>query len=145
MTSLERIYLLLADLLLVVHVGFVAFVVGGLVAIWLGHWRRWAFVRSFWFRMAHLMAIGVVTAESVFGVICPLTTWEDRLRLLAGGEHRYVGSFVQHWLHRLLYLELPEHVFKAAYVGFLLLVLFTCWAVPPRWPQRPHPANSGRS
>lgn len=74
MTPLQRPHLGLADLVLVVHASFVAFVIVGLLLIWIGHIRRWAFVRSFWFRVAHLAAIGVVAAESMSGFVCPLTT-----------------------------------------------------------------------
>jgi hypothetical protein len=136
MTPLQRFYLGLADLVLVVHASFVAFVIVGLLLIWIGHIRRWAFVRSLWFRVAHLAAIGVVAAESLSGFVCPLTNWEDRLRLLAGGEQRYAGSFLQHWLHQVIFFDLSESVFTVAYVAFFLAVALSLWFVPPRWPRR---------
>src|SRR5436190_1383206 len=105
MTNLQRLYLLLADLTLIVHFAFVAFVIVGLLLIWIGRFRHWAFVRNVWFRAAHLVAIGFVAAEALTGIVCPLTTWEDRLRLLAGGEQRYQGSFIQHWLHQMLFFD----------------------------------------
>jgi hypothetical protein len=137
MTPVQRLYLVLADLVLVVHASFVAFVVVGLVLICLGWWRRWACVRNFWFRVAHVAAMGVVTAESVAGFVCPLTTWEDRLRLLAGGELRYQESFIQHWLHRLIYFDLSASVFTIIYIAFFLTVALSLLLVPPRWPGRP--------
>lgn len=136
MTPLQRFYLGLGDLVLVVHASFVAFVIVGLLLIWIGHVRRWAFVRNFWFRVAHLAAIGVVAAESLSGFVCPLTTWEDRLRLLAGGEQRYAGSFIQHWLHQVIFFDVSEHVFTLAYVAFFLAVALSLWFVPPNWPVR---------
>jgi hypothetical protein len=135
MTLLQRLCLALADLALVIHAAFVAFVVVGLVLVWVGRLRGWGFVRNFWFRAAHLAAIGVVAAESLGGFICPLTTWEDRLRLLAGGRQRYAGSFIQHWLHRLIFFNLDERVFTIAYVAFFLAVALSFWLVPPRWPR----------
>lgn len=137
MTSLQRFYLGLADLVLVVHASFVAFVLVGLLLIWIGQMRRWAVVRNFWFRAAHLTVIGVVAAESLSGFVCPLTTWEDRLRLLAGDEQRYAGSFVQHWLHQVIFFDLSENVFTIAYVAFFLAVALSLWFVPSRWPGRP--------
>jgi hypothetical protein len=133
MTPLERFYLVLADAILILHFAFVAFVVMGLLMIWLGWWRGWVFVRNLWFRLSHLAAIGVVAAESLAGFVCPLTRWEDGLRLLAGGKQRYEGSFVQHWLHRLMFFDLDERVFTAAYVLFAFLVLLSLWAIPPQW------------
>ena len=136
MTLPQRLYLGLADLVLVVHFAFVAFVVVGLLLIWLGWFRRWNFVRNRWFRLGHLAAIGVVAAESVLGFVCPLTTWENRLRLLAGGEQRYAESFVQHWLHRLMFFDLDERAFTIGYVVFFLAVVLSLWLVPPVWARR---------
>ncbi len=136
MTLFQRLCLALADVVLAVHAAFVAFVVVGLVLIWVGRFRGWAFVRNFWFRVAHLAAIGVVAAESLSDFVCPLTTWEDRLRLLAGGQERYAGSFIQHWLHQLIFFDLDERVFTIAYVAFFLAVVLSLWLIPPRWPRR---------
>ena len=141
MTVLQRFYLALADLVLVIHFAVVAFVVLGLVLVWMGRFLRWSFVRNFWFRLAHLTAIGTVVAESFAGMVCPLTTWENQLRSLAGGEKRYAGSFVQHWLHRVMFFDLGETTFTIAYVAFFLVVALSFWLVPPRWPRR---SNSRR-
>jgi hypothetical protein len=136
MTLFQRLCLALADLVLVMHAAFVAFVVIGLVLIWVGRFRGWAFVRNVWFRAAHLAAMGVVAAESLAGLVCPLTTWENRLRLLAGGQQRYAGSFIQHWLYPLIFFDLGEHVFTVAYLSFFLAVVLSFWLIPPRWPRR---------
>jgi len=136
MTLFQRLCLALADLVLVIHAAFVVFMVVGLVLIWVGRFRRWAFVRNIWFRVAHLAAMGVVAAESLLGFICPLTTWEDQLRLLAGAKQRYAGSFIQHWLHPLIFFDVGEGVFTAAYLVFFLAVVLSFWLIPPRWPHR---------
>src|SRR5579871_6766974 len=95
---------LLADLILVVHFAFVLFVVLGLVVIWVGYFSNWSFVRNIWFRLAHLTAMGYVVAESIDGVDCPLTVWENQLRVQAGGGV-YQGSFMEHWVHAIMYYE----------------------------------------
>jgi hypothetical protein len=135
-TPLQRFYLWLADGVLVIHAAFVGFVVFGLLLIWAGRFRGWHFVRNRWFRAVHLAAIGVVAAESLAGFICPLTTWEDRLRLLAGAEQRYAGSFLQHWLHRVLFFEASPRIFTVGYLLFFLAVALSLWFVPPRWRKR---------
>ena len=48
------------------------------------------------------------------------------------GQPTYSGSFVGHWLQRLLYYEAPAWVFTVAYSVFGLLVLATWWLFPPR-------------
>jgi len=58
-------YRLMADLILVIHALFVAFVVLGLFAVLSGKYLRWSWVRNLRFRLFHLAAIGVVNMEQV--------------------------------------------------------------------------------
>lgn len=123
-------YQFLADLVLMFHVLLVAFIVLGLVLILMGRLKHWAWVRNRWFRSLHLAAIGVVVAQVWVGMICPLTSLEMWLRSQAG-DTRYEGSFIQHWLQRLLYYSAPDWVFLLAYSVFGLLVLLSWWCVRP--------------
>jgi len=127
----EILYLLAADAILVTHALFVGFVVLGLMLIFIGKWRGWNWVTYFWFRMAHLLAIAVVVLQSWFGVICPLTIWEMDLRTMAG-EAAYSGSFIAHWLERLLYYRAPDWVFVLLYTGFGALVVASWIWIRPR-------------
>ena len=131
-----KAYSLVADVVLVLHFAFVAFVVISLPLIGLGGWLGWSFVRNIWFRAAHLLAIAFVAAESLAGLTCPLTTWEHKLRLQAQEEPAYTGSFVQHWIHRAMFFEAPESVFTVIYVVFLAAVAASFWWVRPRFRPR---------
>lgn len=126
-------YSFFADALLLLHFAFVLFVVLGLPMIWIGGWLRWSLVRNPWFRSAHLLAMGVVAAESLAGMTCPLTTWENQLRVKAGGGLVYQGSFVQHWVHQVLFFEAAESTFTLIYLVFLAAVAASFWWVKPRW------------
>src|SRR5689334_7106045 len=128
------VYSILADAILVIHALIVFCNLGALPAIWLGHFRRWSFARNFWFRIGHLALILFITAESVMGAICPLTTWEDQLRTKAGLDPRYHGSFVQHWVHWLIFYNIDQWIFAIGYGVFFALVLVTLFAVKPRTP-----------
>ena len=118
---------LLADVVLIVHFAFVAFVVGGLALTWAGAAAGWSWVRNFWFRVAHLAAIAFVALEALAGIWCPLTVWEAALR----GAHTE-KSFIAKWVHRLLFYDFPEWVFTILHVGFALLVAATWVFVRPR-------------
>ena len=118
---------MLADVLLVVHFALAAFIVGGLILVWIGAALGWRWVRNRWFRYLHLAAIGYVAAEALLGVACPLTIWEDLLR---GGLRP--ESFVARWVHRLLYYRAPDWVFTAAYVAWAAATLLTLRWVRPR-------------
>ena len=128
----EATFRFLADLILLIHFGFVAFVVLGFGVIWIGYFRGWTFVRNVYFRAAHLIAMGYVAIESLVGVACPLTTWEARFRVAARQEDFYQGSFIQHWVHRFIFFDLPEWLFTVVYLGFFALLLLTFWVVRPR-------------
>jgi hypothetical protein len=127
----------LADVIVVVHASYVAFVVFGLVAVVLGLvWGKpWA--RNPWLRGVHLAMIGVVVGEALVGVPCPLTVWENRLRALAGQEVNR-GGFVADWAHRLIFFRAAPWVFTLVYCVFGLAVVLTFVLAPPRW--RPPPA-----
>ncbi len=118
--------MLLADIVLVIHFLYVLFVVGSLPVIWIGVWLKLGFVRNFWFRFAHLAAILFVVAESLVGVTCPLTVWENTLRQVESDS-----SFMQVWLHRIMFFSFPEWVFTVVYILFALLVALTFKLVPP--------------
>ena len=119
---------LLADAVLITHAAFVGFVIIGLLLVWIGAWRGWEWVRGLWFRTLHLSAIAFVTLEALIGMACPLTVLEDWLRTGIDAQ----SGFVQRWLHRLLYWDLPGWVFTAAYVCFAGMVALTFALVPPR-------------
>ncbi|RJP90125.1 MAG: DUF2784 domain-containing protein [Desulfobacteraceae bacterium] len=123
-------YQMLADLVLIVHTGIAAFVVGGLVLVIAGNVWRWQWVNGLWFRLAHLAVNGVIVADAWMGRICPLTELEMWLRSKAF-EVPYSESFVEHWLQRLIYFDAPQWVFTLAYSIFGLFVLGTWWYFPP--------------
>jgi len=122
---------LAADAVLLLHALFVVFVVSGLVLILLGGALGWAWVRLRWFRITHLAAIGVVVVQSWLGVICPLTSLEMALRNRAGASS-YPGSFIAHWVERILYIQAPSWVFVACYTAFGMLVAAAWFRVRPR-------------
>ncbi len=100
---------LLADLLVVVHLLFVAFVgLGGLLVL------RWP--RVAWLHLpAALWGVGI----ELTGRICPLTPLERELRRRAG-ESAYQGDFVSHYLLPVLY---PRGLTRAAQVWLAVLVV----------------------
>jgi hypothetical protein len=72
--------ILLADIVVTVHLGFMLFVLIAQILIVVGWVLRWAWVRNFWFRFIHLASIGLVAGEALGKIECPLTTLERHLR-----------------------------------------------------------------
>ncbi|MFD0740219.1 DUF2784 domain-containing protein [Lysobacter koreensis] len=121
----------LADAILLLHVGIVVFVLLGALAIPLGAWRQWRWVRGFRWRLTHVLLMAGIALQAWLGALCPLTVWEQALRERAG-QASYGDSFIAHWLARLIFFEAPWSLFVAAYTGFALLVIAAWFAVPPR-------------
>lgn len=126
---------LLADALLVLHAGVVAFVVLGQVLFMLGGVLAWRWVRRLAMRTAHAVLMVFIAVQAWLGQLCPLTVWEQALRRRAG-QAAYSESFIEHWLSRLIFLDAPWWVFVAGYTAFSALVLLTWWWVPPERQKR---------
>ena len=131
-----NLYRLLADLVLIGHAAFIAFVLLGLILVLLGIWWRWSWTRNGWFRAAHLAAIAFVVVQAYLGIVCPLTTLESWLRVRGGQDAYTQAGFIQDWLHRLIFFSAAPWVFTLCYTLFGLLVVATLWWSPPRWPWR---------
>ncbi len=116
-----RLYSLIADTILVIHFAFVVFVVFGLVLILVGLLARWSWIHNRKFRIAHLVAVGFVVLQTWLGQLCPLTIWENELRRRAG-QSDYSETFVEHWLHEILFYQAQPWVFTMIYTCFGALV-----------------------
>jgi hypothetical protein len=85
-------YWILADLTVILHFGFVCFVViGALLAF---RWR--------WIVFAHLPAVVWGALIEYQGWVCPLTPLEQHFRRMAGQEG-YAGGFIEYYLLPVLY------------------------------------------
>jgi hypothetical protein len=134
------IYRLIADVVVLVHLSYVAFVLVAALAILVGMVFHWPWIRNFWFRTIHLVMVALVVIQSVLGILCPLTTLENYLRRKAGVAD-YPGSFVGYWAHELLFIDAPPWAFTVVYCLFGLLVFAALFLVPPRqlsWRRRAH-------
>jgi hypothetical protein len=135
-------YGLLADVVVAVHVCYVSFVVFGQLAIFLGMFLRWNWIRNFWFRVVHLVMISIVAVEAILDISCPLTDLEYYLRGRAGQEMAE-GTFVGRLLHDLMFFNAEPWVFTTIYISFALLVMGSFWLAPPRWPVKARRPGEG--
>lgn len=124
-------FLLAADTFLYLHVLIAAFIVFGLILIFVGKVRSWSWVRNPWFRIIHLAIISIIVIQSWFGIICPFTTIEMKLRSRAG-DAVYSGTFISHWLEEILYYQAPAWVFIVCYTIFAAIVIISWFYIRPR-------------
>lgn len=85
-------YRLSADALVLLHLAFILLVLfGGLLVL---RWRRAL--------LLHLPALAWGLSVECLHLQCPLTGWENRMRL-AAGQAGYQGGFVEHYVWPLIY------------------------------------------
>ena len=88
---------LLADAVLLLHLAFVVFVVGGALLVW--RQPSWTWL--------HLPALAWGAWVVVAGQICPLTPLENALRV-AGGGAAYGDNFIEHYLLPIVYPDFVQ-------------------------------------
>lgn len=116
-------YAFLADLVMVLHFGFILLVVfGGLLAL---RWQRFA--------LLHLPAVlWAIFLELKPGTLCPLTPLEQSLRLRAG-ESPYGGGFIEHYLEPIIYPDMSLHDQYFLGIGLFVLTVVIYWRVYKKW------------
>jgi len=129
-------YALFADIIVIIHLFYVLFAVGGEIIILAGALFRWRGIRNPLFRISHLVAVGLVAVEAAAVVSCPLTVWEYGLRHLAGQEVEENLSFIARLVRLIIFYNFPPWVFTVMHVTFGLLVLLTYIFIPPRFQQK---------
>ncbi|HMA61371.1 MAG TPA: DUF2784 domain-containing protein [bacterium] len=103
------IYSILADLIIVFHFLFIAFVVAGAFLVLKWHWVIYIHIPA---------AIWGVLIE-IEQWICPLTPLEVRLRM-AAGESFYEGGFIAHYLVPIIY---PPGLNRAMQISLAIFVI----------------------
>ncbi len=103
------IYRGLADLIFILHFCFVLFVIfGGALVLY----------RRFFLRL-HLPALFWGVLVELFQLPCPLTTLENKFRLL-GGEAGYGGGFIEYYISAVLYSNITPPL--QMFLGVLLII-----------------------
>lgn len=123
-------FVMLADIVLLVHLMVIFFVLGGQVCIVIGYFKKWLWIRNMAFRASHFLTVILVVLQAWFGELCCLTALENDLRQ-AGGSSAYAESFIRHWVSRLIFYQAPLWVFILIYTLFGATVLLSwIWIRP---------------
>ena len=115
-----------ADLVLIFHFGIVIFISSLFVIIPIGYKFEWEWLKNRKIRLIHFFLIFLVTTETVFGLMCPLTLIEHNLRGVF-----FSNSFVSIWLQKFLYWNFPKEFFVITYVFCLMWTIFMWNKFPP--------------
>ena len=123
-------YSLLADIIVVIHFAYACFVLFGFIAIVIGAWCSWSWIKNFPFRIIHLICTIFVPLETILSMTCPLTTLENYF-LKASGASGYQRSFIGNLAGKILFYDAPEWVFAVIYFSLAIMVIFYFFRFPP--------------
>jgi hypothetical protein len=134
----------LANTVVIVHLAYFVFVVGGFLGIVIGARRRWRWISNPWFRIVHILSVFMVLVEDVWGVNCPLNTLEGTLRSPATSATtaREASSGMGYLLDQLLHHTLSERMLDGIYWTLGLVLLLLLYFVPPQFRKNRRPASS---
>ena len=99
--------------------------VGGFISVYVlktAKDKRSTFFDRWIFRTIHLGGIVYVAVLTVSGKYCPLTILENRLRQQYNTELTYPGSFVIHYIEKIVY---PEADFLLFVIPTTMIAVFT--------------------
>jgi Protein of Unknown function (DUF2784) len=119
--------MILVEAILAVHLAIILFNLFGLIVVPLGAICSWPFVRVRWWRVLHLVLLGTVALQAVFGRACILTLWQDAVATGAANP----TPLIMGWVNRMIYWPLPIWVFAALYLLVFAYALALLWLVPP--------------
>jgi len=112
------------------HFAVVLFNVFWLIAVPVGGWLGWRFVRNYWWRAAHIAVLILVAAQAVAGRLCFLTILQNNLQGRAGDITP--PSLTTRIVTRAIYWPLPDWAFAPLYVLALVWAALLWIYVPPR-------------
>ena len=126
------LYKILADLVVLIHFGWILFMLWGFILTICGSvcvyvlpaakGKGIKFFDRWIFRTVHLAGIVYVAILTVQGKYCPLTILENDLRGKYDAELAYPGSFVVHYVEKIVY---PEANFLVFVIPTTIIAVFT--------------------
>src|SRR4030067_3194555 len=125
------IYRLIADFLVALHLLWILFMLAGVALILWGILFKRIILNWFWFRTLHLAGIIYVGALSIQGKLCPLTTWENQLRAKSDPASAYTGSFIIHYIEKIVYPEVDPVLLQTATITIGIFTILAYLVVPP--------------
>lgn len=125
-------YKIFADAIIVVHFLYILFMLLGFLLTGYALFFREKFFDRWLFRSLHLLGIFYVVSLSILGKYCPLTILENELRLRYEVYSVYSGSFIVHYLEKLVYPDVNPLVIQIPTVFLAIFTIVVFIIKPPK-------------
>ncbi|MCK4936393.1 MAG: DUF2784 domain-containing protein, partial [Elusimicrobiales bacterium] len=104
---------------------WILFMLAGFIVAIASFWRK-RFSDWRLFRTLHLCGIIYIGILALLGKYCPLTILENTLKAKYAPESMYPGSFIVHYIERLVYPDINPLiiVISTVFIAFFTLIAF---------------------
>ena len=110
---------LFSEIVLLFHFCIFLFIILSFFLIPLGYQQKWEWVKNKYYRLIHIILMGVIFVETALGFMCPLTVLEHFLR----NDTKINNKFTE-IIHEIMYWDLSSYQFIILYLfSFLYLVI----------------------
>jgi len=124
------LYKIFADLIVVIHFLWILFMLFGFFLTLKGFFNPKFFDRWL-FRTLHLCGIAYVGLLALLREYCPLTVLENSLRAKYNPELVYPGSFMIHYIEKLVYPDINQLIILIPTIAIAVFVIIIYIIKPP--------------
>ena len=117
---------LFSEIVLLFHFCIFLFMIFSFFLIPLGYYLKWEWVKNKYYRLIHLVLMGIIFIETILGFMCPLTILENFLR-----NDIEINNKITQIIHQIMYWDLPTYQFIIMYSLSLLYLIFLWFFFKP--------------
>ena len=111
--------IIFSEIVLLFHFSIFLFMILSFFLIPLGYSQKWEWVKNKYYRLIHLVLMGIIFIETILGFMCPLTILENFLR-----NDIEINNKITQIIHQIMYWDLPTYQFIILYLLSLLYLIF---------------------
>jgi len=126
------LYRIFSETIIAIHFLFILFMLLGFLLTLRGIFFRQKFFDWWLFRSLHLLGIFYVASLSILGKYCPLTLLENQLRSRYEVSSVYSGSFIVHYLEKLVYPDVNPLTIQIPTVFIAIFTIVAFVVKPPK-------------
>ena len=117
---------LFSEIVLLFHFCIFLFMILSFFFIPLGYYQKWEWVKNKYYRLIHLILMGIIFIETILGFMCPLTILENFLR-----NNIEINNKITQIIHQIMYWDLSSYQFIILYLISLLYLVFLWFFFKP--------------
>ena len=120
--------IIFSEIVLFFHFIVFLFITVSFFLIPFGYFQKWKWVKNKYYRLTHLVLMGIILIETILGFMCPLTILENFLR-----NNIEVDNNLTQIIHQIMYWNLPNYQFIILYILSFSYLIFLWFFFKPNF------------